>query len=170
MNLTAKLENENVNLYNEDNVLIGSISSDKYFVNSQIKIGDVKYYLTRNKWETEVSNGESVINHLKTSKFSGITDILESGKRITGDFGLKWGTKLVDNEKNTLLKIRNEKQWFHNNQYIIEVEIIEVENEKATDFDVLLTLYGHLHGSKMKQQSVFMFIVIMFVFTINGLI
>lgn len=165
MNLTAKLEIGLVNLYNEDNLLIGSVSSDKDFVNSQIKIGDVKYYLTRNKWETEVSTGESVINHLKTNKFSGITDIFESGIRITGDWGLKWGTKLVDNNKNTLLKIRNEKQLIHNNQYIIQVD-----NDKTTDLDVLLTLYGHIYGSKMKQQSVFMFIVIIFVFTINGLI
>jgi hypothetical protein len=47
---------------------------------------------------------------LKTNSFSGNTIILETGHKITGVFGLKWGTKMIDKGKGTLLKIRNENQ------------------------------------------------------------
>jgi hypothetical protein len=63
--------------------------------------------------------------------------------------GHKWGTKMVDKENNTLLKIRNKNQFINTNKYEIEIS-----NGKATDLDVLLTLYGHLYGSNMKQNAV----------------
>jgi hypothetical protein len=86
---------------------------------------------------------------LKTNSFSGNTEILETGHKIRGVSGLKWGTKMMDKENNTLLKIRNENQFINTNKYEIEIS-----NEEVTDLDILTTLYGHLYGSNMKLKAV----------------
>jgi hypothetical protein len=92
---------------------------------------------------------------LKTNSFSGNTIILETGHKITGVFGLKWGTKMIDKGNGTLLKIRNENQFINRNKYEIEIS-----NEKVTDLDVLTTLYGHLYGSKIKLKALIIGVVV----------
>jgi len=72
---------------------------------------------------------------LKTNSFSGNTEILETGHKITGVSGLKWGTKMMDKENNTLLKIRNENQFINTNKYEIEIS-----NEEVTDLDIFNNL------------------------------
>jgi hypothetical protein len=83
------------------------------------------------------------------NSFSGNIEILETGHKITGVFGLKWGTKMVDKENYTLLKIRNENQIVNTNKYEIEIS-----NKKVTDLEILTTLYGHIYGSNMKLKAV----------------
>jgi len=147
--MTARLENDMINVYNQKNVLIGGIKTQSHFKNAEIKIGEHKFQLSRNKWETEISENDKVIFHLKTNSFSGNTEILETGHKIRGVSGLKWGTKMMDKENNTLLKIRNENQFINTNKYEIEIS-----NEEVTDLDILTTLYGHLYGSNMKLKAV----------------
>ena len=147
--MIAKLENDILNVYNEENILIGGIETQSNFKNTEIKIGEKKYELSRNKWNTEISENGKVIYNLKMNSFSGNTEILETGHKITGVFGLKWGTKMVDKENNTLLKIRNENQIVNTNKYEIEIS-----NNKVTDLEILTTLYGHLYGSNMKLKAV----------------
>jgi hypothetical protein len=147
--MIAKLENDILNVYNEENILIGGIETQSNFKNTEIKIGEKKYELSRNKWNTEISENGKVIYNLKMNSFSGNTEILETGHKITGVFGLKWGTKMVDKENNTLLKIRNENQIVNTNKYEIEIS-----NNKVTDLEILTTLYGHLYGSNMKLKTV----------------
>ena len=147
--MIARLENDIINVYNEKNVLIGGIKTQSNFKNAEIKIGEKKFQLSRNKWETEISEKDKVIYHLKTNSFSGNSKILETGHKITGVFGFKWGTKMMDKENNTLLKIRNENQFINKNKYEIEIS-----NKKITDLDILMTLYGHLYGSNMKLKAV----------------
>jgi hypothetical protein len=146
--MIAKLENDIINVYDEKNILIGGIKTQSNFKNSEIKIGEKKIHLSRNKWETEILEGGKVLYNLKTNSFSGNTEILETEHKITGVFGLKWGTKLTDKENNTLVKIRNENQFINNNKYEIEIS-----NGKVTDLDILMTLYGHLYGSNMKLKA-----------------
>ena len=71
---------------------------------------------------------------------------------------------MVDKENNTLLKIRNENQFINNNKYVIEIP-----NEKASDFDILMTLYGHLYGSSMKQKAVIIAIIMIGIMISSGL-
>ena len=152
--MIARLENDIINVYNEKNVLIGGIKTQSNFKNAEIKIGENKLQLSRNKWETEISKNDKVIYHLKTNSFSGNTEIAETEHKITGVFGLKWATKMIDKENNTLVKIRNENQLINKNKYEIEIS-----NEKATDLDILMTLYGHLYGSNMKTKAVIIIII-----------
>ena len=147
--MKAKLENDVLNVYNEGNVLIGGIKIQSNLANTEIKIGEKKFELTRNKWNTKISEKDKVVYNLKMNSFSGNTEILETGNKITGVFGLKWGTKMIDKQKNTLVKIRNENQFINKNKY--EIEIL---NEKVTNLEILTTLYGHLYGSNMKLKAV----------------
>jgi hypothetical protein len=87
--------------------------------------------------------------NLKTNSFTGNTEILENEKKITGVFGLKWGTKMIDSKKNTLIKIKNESQFIDKKRYEIEKS-----DNNVTDLEILTTLYGHLYGSNMKTQAV----------------
>jgi len=147
--MIAKLENDILNVYNEKNILIGGIKTQSNFKNTEIKIGESEYEISRDKWNTEISEKGKVIYNLKMNSFSGNAEILETGHKITGVFGLKWGTKMVDKENNILLKIRNENQIINTNKYEIEIS-----NKKVTNLEILTTLYGHLYGSNMKLKAV----------------
>jgi hypothetical protein len=147
--MIAKLENEILNVYHEKNILIGGIKAQSNFKNAEIKIGEKTFLLSRNKWETEILENDKVIYHLKTNSFSGNTKIKETEYKIIGVFGLKWGTKMVDKENNTLLKIRNENQFINTNKYEIEIS-----NDRVSDLEILTTLYGHSYGSNMKIKAV----------------
>ena len=147
--MIAKLENDILNVYNEKNILIGGIKTQSNFKNTEIKIGENEYEISRDKWKTEISEKGKVIYNLKMNSFSGNVEILETGHKITGVFGLKWGTKMVDKENNILLKIRNENQIINTNKYEIEIS-----NKKVTNLEILTTLYGHLYGSNMKLKAV----------------
>ena len=146
--IKARLENDSLNVYNEKNELIGGINVDNKFKNSEIKIGENKYELSRDKWNTKISENGKVIYNLKMNSFSGNTEIMESDKKITGVWGFKWGTKLINHNKNVLLKIRNQKKFINNNKYELEVY-----NESVSDLEILTSLYFHLYGSKMKLKT-----------------
>lgn len=147
--MLAILENDVINVYNNENNLIGSIKSNSDLTKTEITTNNKIYNLVQNKLETKVFEGDQKVYNLKTNSFSGSTEILETNKKITGEWGFKWATKMIDNENNTLLKIRNEKQIIHNNRYEIQMS-----NDNTTDFDILLTLYRHLQASRMKQTAV----------------
>lgn len=152
--MIAKLENDTVNVYDVNNNLIGGIKTQSNFKNAEITIDEKKIELSRNKWKTKIVESGNVICNLETNSFSGNTTILETGRKIKGVTGFKWGTKMVDKENNTLLKIRNENQFLNRNIYEIEIS-----NEKTTELDILLTLYGHLFGSNMKLKALIIGIV-----------
>ena len=147
--MTAKLENDILNVYTDKNVLIGGIITKSNFKKAEINIGENKFELSRSKWNTEISEKNKVIYHLKMNSFSGNTKILETGNKITGVFGLKWGTKMINKENNTLLKIKNGNQFINTNKYEIEIS-----NDKVSDLEILISLYGHLYGSNRKLKAV----------------
>ena len=147
--MTAKLENDILNVYTDKNVLIGGIITKSNFKKAEINIGESKFKLSRSKWNTEISEKNKVVCHLKMNSFSGNTKILETGNKITGVFGLKWGTKMIDKENNTLLKIKNENQFINTNKYEIEIS-----NDKVSDLEILISLYGHLYGANRKLKAV----------------
>ena len=146
--MIAKLENDIINVYNEKNLLLGGIKTQAEFKNAEIKIGQKTLQLSRNKWETEILENGKVIYNLKTNSFSGNTKIQETEYIVAGVWGLKWGTKLMDKKNNTLLKIRNDNQFNNTNKFEIELS-----DTKATDLDILITLYVHLYVSNMKQKG-----------------
>lgn len=152
--MIAKLENDILNVYNEEYELIGGIKTQSNFKNSEIIIGEKQLNLSCNKWETTVVQDGNVICQLKMNSFTGSTTNLETGQKITGVFGLKWGTQLLDKDNNTLLRIRNENQFINCDRYEIEIS-----NEKTSDLDILLTLYAHLYGSNMKLKIVLISII-----------
>ena len=152
--MIAKLENDTVNVYDANNNLIGKIKTQSNFKNAEITIDGKKIELSRNKWKTKIIESGNVICNLETNSFSGNTTILETGQKIKGVTGFKWGTKMVDKENNTLLKIRNKNQFVNRNIYEIEIS-----NEKTTELDILLTLYIHLFGSNMKLKALFIAIL-----------
>jgi len=163
--MIARLENDNYNIYKENDLLIGAIKTQSNFKNAEIKVGEKTFKLTRDKWTTKVLEEDKLVYHLKTNSFSGNTKVLETEQKITGVTGFKWGTKMVDKENNTLLKIRNENQFINKNKYVIEIS-----NEKATDFDILLTLYGHLYGSSMKLKAVIIGVIMIGIILISGIL
>ncbi|WP_157810940.1 hypothetical protein [Nonlabens sp. MB-3u-79] len=147
--MLAKLEKDIINVYNEKDILIGGIKTQSNYKNADIIIGESKYQLTRDKWNTKILENGDVKYNLKSNSFSGNTEVLETGRKITGVFGLKWGTKMIDNQKNILIKIRNESQFIDKKKYEIEIS-----DNNVTDLEILMTLYGHLYGSNMKVQAV----------------
>jgi len=149
--MIARLENDSVNVYNEKNILIGGIKTQSNFEKAEIKIGDKKFQLSRNKWGIEISEKDKVIYHMKQkmNSFFGNIKIQETEHKITGVFGFKWGTKMIDKENNTLVKIRNKNQFINKNKY--EIEIL---NERVTNLEILTTLYGHLYGSNVKLKTI----------------
>jgi hypothetical protein len=147
--MLAKLEKDIINVYDEKNILIGGIKTQSNYKNAHIVIGESKYQLIRDKWNTEILENGDVKYNLKSNSFSGNTEVLETGRKITGVFGLKWGTKMIDNQKNTLIKIRNESQFIDKKRYQIEIS-----DNNITDLEILTTLYGHLYGSNMKTQAI----------------
>ena len=160
--MIAILENDIINVYRDTNILIGGIKTLSDFNSAEIEIGEKKFQISRNKWKTEILEDGKVLFNLKTNSFSGHTEIIETEYKISGVFGLKWGTKLTDKENNTLVKIRNENQFINTNRYDIETS-----NGNVTDLDLLLTLYGHLYGSNMKLKTVIVGGVVMALISIG---
>jgi len=156
MEIKAKFENGTFNAYNSKGEIIGKIKIDPSanFNESEITINDKTYKITRDKWETTILDNDNKIYHLKTNSFSGNTEIKELNKKIKGVWGLKWGTQLTDEDGETLLKIRNEKKSINNGHYVIELE-----NENLSPMEILISLYGHLYGSSLKQKGVLMGII-----------
>ncbi len=144
-------ENGTFNVYSPKGEIIGKIKigPNADFIKSEIEINGKKYNVTRHKWETSISDGDNILYHLKTDPIWGIMVIEELNKKIKGVWGLKWGTQLIDENGKTLLKIRNENKFINNGNYVIKLE-----NEILNPMDILISLYGHLYGSSMKQKSV----------------
>jgi hypothetical protein len=147
--MIAKLENDIINVYNERTKLIGGIKTQSNYKNADIIVGEKKYQYSRDKWNAKILENGDVKYNLKSNSFSGNTEVLETGRKITGVFGLKWGTKMIDNQKKTLIKIRNKNQFVDKKIYEIEIS-----DNNVTDLEILTTLYGHLYGSKIKTQAV----------------
>ena len=158
--MKAKLENDTINVYDEKGVLISGIKTQPNSKASEISIRERTLDLTRNNWDTKIVEDGKEIYNLKTHSFSGNTNILETGHKITGVFGFMWGTKMIDEEGNTLVKIPNKNQFINKNKYDIEVS-----SDKVSDLDILLTLYGHVQGSRMKLLVVLMGVIVGIVIT-----
>ena len=157
MKMKAKFESGTLNVYKyPKDEIIGriKIDSNANFDESEIIINDKGYKLIRDRWETNVLDGDKIIYHLKTNSFSGNTEIKELNKKIKGVWGLKWATQLVNNEGKTLLKIRNDKKSVNNGNYIIELE-----NTELSSMEILISLYGHLYGSSMKAKEMLIGII-----------
>ena len=56
---------------------------------------------------------------------------------------------MVDENNKTLLKIKNENLLIDKGIYEIEIS-----DNQITDFEILLSLFGHLYGSNMKLLTV----------------
>lgn len=147
--MIGKLQNDIITLYDQNNIWVGDITTESNFKNAQISIGDKTYELSKNKRKIEVLEEGLVIAVLKFSLFFLSLEIIETGHKIKGVKGFKWGTKMEDRENNTLLKIRHKNLMIDENIYIIEIS-----NEKTTYLEVLLTLYAHLYGSNLKLYFV----------------
>lgn len=151
MKMTAKLENSDFNLYNERSELIGKlrINLKSHFSENEIIIEDKIFKIVRENWTFKVYDNEKIIYSLKTNSFFGNITVLELNKKIKGVFSLKWGTQLVDEENNSLLKIGNESQLLDKGIYLIEVN-----DENVSNFEILLSLFGHIYGSNMKTKAI----------------
>lgn len=107
--------------------------------------------IIRDKWKATLFENENPIYHLKTNSFSGNTKIKELNKKIEGVWGLKWATQLTDEKGNSLLKIRNDKQFIDNGKCIIQIE-----DENINPLEILISLYVHLFSSSLKLKNVMM--------------
>ena len=144
------------NIYDSQSKIIGKIKIDLKgnFKESEIIIENEKYQVIRDEWDTAILKNNEPLYHLKTNSFSGNTEIIELNKKIKGVWGLEWGTQLVDENGKTLLKIRNKKQLIHNGNYILKLE-----KEELTSLEILISFYGHLYGTFLKQKSVLLGII-----------
>ncbi|WP_179344591.1 hypothetical protein [Winogradskyella ursingii] len=118
--MIAKLEDKRTTIYNEQNAPMGTIKTGSDYKRGEIVSGKENYQFSRNNRITTVSDNEKVIYSLKANWFSGNIEFLEVERRITGVFGIKWGTQMVDNQNNSLVKIRNKNQFIDEHTYVIE--------------------------------------------------
>lgn len=150
--MIAKKENGYFVLYDDEKSIIGKI---KFLNNEELEItvnGENKtYQVIKNKRNFEVKNQNELVCNLNINSFWGDINVIELNKRIKGVFGMKWGTQMVDENNKTLLKIRNESLLVDKGIYEIEIS-----DSQITDFEILLSLFGHLYGSNMKLFSVIM--------------
>ncbi len=143
--MIAKLENKVINLYDDGEFLVGSITTETKIPKAVLTIGTSKFVVTHNKKKSQITENNKTIYNLETDSFWGNTTIIETDKKITGVWGLKWGTQLKDKEENTLLKIRSISKFFKKNKY--EIKML---NAKVTNLEILISLYFHIYSSRMK--------------------
>ncbi len=129
--------------------MIGTISKELSTKKAVLTIGDSKFVVTHNKRKIAITENDKTIYNLETSWWRGNATILETDCKITGVWGLKWGTQLKDKDGNTLLKIRNTSKIRNKNEY--EIKII---NTKVTNLEILIALYFHIYGSSEKMIPV----------------
>lgn len=148
--MIAKLEKGYYNLYDEKNEIIGKIkiANKSNYNESELTVGEKVYKIVRKDWAFKVYENDKVVYNLKTNSFTGNITVLELDKKIKGVFSLRWGTQLVDEENNTLLKIKNKNMFLDKG-----IHIIEIENQNVSDFEILLALFGHLYGSALKTRG-----------------
>jgi hypothetical protein len=148
--MIAKKENEYFVLYNEENSIIGKIRfQNKEEIEITVNEENITYQVIKNNWNFEVRNQNELVCNLKMNSFWGDINVIELNKRIKGVFSMKWGTQMVDENNKTLLKIKNENLLIDKGIYEIEIS-----DNQITDFEILLSLFGHLYGSNMKLLTV----------------
>jgi hypothetical protein len=152
--MTATLEKDILRVYDEKKRLIGELHNESNFKNAEIKIRGIIYHVSYDKRKIKISENDKVIYNLEIGSFLGNITIEETKRKVTGVFGLKWGTKMIDNENNTLIKIKNENHFTNTNKY----EIKKL-SEKVTDLDILISLYAHLYGSNKKLKSLLVAVI-----------
>ena len=146
--MKAILEDSIINVYNDENLCIGSIKSQSNFEDAVMQTDTDRFELHRTRSGAKIINNENVTYTFKTGSFFGNSTILETQQKIKGVFGTNWATRLIDKDNNTLVKIKNENKFTDNNTYILEVS-----DENISSLSILFALYGHLYGSKMKLQT-----------------
>ena len=148
--MIAKLENEYFNLYNQQKEIIGKLKTNlkPNYAENEMFVGEKTFKIIRKGWEFKIFENEEIVYNLKVNSFFGDITVIELNKKIKGVFSLKWGTQLVDEENNTLLKIRNENQLVNKGTYIFEIE-----DKSVSDFEILLSLFGHIYGSNLKTKA-----------------
>jgi len=70
---------------------------------------------------SKIFENDKVVYNLKTNSFTGNITVFELNKKIKGVFSLRWGTQLVDEDNNTLLKIKHKNLFVDKGNYVIEV-------------------------------------------------
>ncbi len=146
--MIGKSENKVINLYDDKETVVGSITTESNSKKAMLTIGERKFLVTHDKWKTVITENDKTIYNLKTSRSWANTTILETGSKITGVWGLKWGTQLTDKDKNTLVKIRNINKFFNKSRY--EIKVV---NDQTSHLDILIALYFHIYSSKMKMTG-----------------
>ena len=148
--MIARLEDNFYNLYSDDQTLVGQIKTDANFIETEIIINDKVYKVKRNKSVSVVLENDKVKFNLSHKSSFGAIEISGSGHKIKGVSSYKGGTKLVDNQNKTLVKINNEDIIFDKQNYVIDVL-----DKKVDELEILLVLYAHLQGSASKNKLAF---------------
>jgi len=148
--MIARLEDNFYNLYSDDQTLVGQIKTDANFIETEIIINDKVYKVKRNKLASVVLENDKVKVNLNQKSNFGAIEISGSGHKIKGISSYKGGTKLIDNQNKTLVKINNEDIIFDKKNYVIDVL-----DKKVDELEILLVLYAHLQGSALKNKLAF---------------
>ncbi|MBS9767122.1 MAG: hypothetical protein KGV44_06245 [Flavobacteriaceae bacterium] len=148
MNYITKKEDDFINIYNQENELVGGIEFRDATV-TEIIVGTEKFEVIFDKKITVVKKDNEVIKSLQYNALWGSFTILENEYKITGKLGLNRGTIMEDKDKNTIVKTCNKSAFFKD--YNCEIET----TDQATILDIAITLYAHLFGSKMKSTAIF---------------
>ena len=148
--MRAELINNVYVVYNDDNSVLGKviINLKPHFVKNEIVIGDDTFKIVIDGWVFNIFLNDQIVERMKTNSFTGSITVLELGRKIKGVFGFKWGTQMLDEKNNTLLKIGNESTLIDKGKYNIKIE-----NENVSSFEILLSLFAHLYGSNMKMLA-----------------
>lgn len=149
MQLTARTENDIITVYDSKNNIVGKLQINTKEKSHKLLINNKTYKVIQEKWLTRVIENHQTIYHLRTNKLWGTIKIEELNKEIRGIFGFIWGTQLRDENKHTLLKIRNNNHWVNKGNYIIQLD-----KDSISPLEILIALYGHIVGSIAKQNTI----------------
>jgi hypothetical protein len=148
--MKASLNNNIYSIYNDENLILGEIKilSKGKFSECDLLTDGKLYKLIQKGWNICIFENDKTLYNLEISSWSGNIKILELDKVIKGFWGTNWATQLADDNKNTLLKIRNLNKISDKGEFEFELCATDISN-----LEILITLFGHLYGSKMKTFS-----------------
>lgn len=159
---TAIYRDEYISLINNSSEEIGQLKNiDK--ANANFETSEEIYQFITKKNKIELFKGSEKIDEFEKINLFGIYKSKYSGIKIKGISSWEGGTKLVDSNKKTLVKLQNESP-------LVDKGIYEFETFSDVEpYLLMLSLKLHIEGSKKKVIGAVVLTTVIF-FTLKNYI
>ena len=150
--MIARIEDDYINLYSPQQVLIGKLKwqSPKQTAQYELHCRDKRYVLVRRGlrfyFQNEGEQTRCIKKHWWFNQFS----VLPSQYTVYIGLKNKWRTRLSDRYNRRLLRIRDRKFDTSRPEFFIKLD-----NEKLSEMDILIALFGHVYhkSTQLKKSS-----------------